>query len=409
MPPSLRAALARKSNTCGEGGTEIWFGVASSSREDLCVGRGRNSTESIQHVKPASLRESRASRTLRVNIFEIDPLQDPRWKSLVESHPSASVFHRAEWLQALKSAYGYKPVALSLCPLHSPLTNAVVFCEIRSPLTGKRIVSLPFSDHCEPLVGSVYEAETLIDSIKSSVSQRNWKYVEMRPMSVAPWQEKIPTITSSFYFHRLDLRRSEEQLIRSFHKDYRNTRRAERESLRYQEGASETHLRQFYKLLVLTRRKQRLPPQPLEWFRSLISNFGKDLKICVALKNDIPIASILTLSHRKTMTYKYGCSDPKFQNLGGTVFLLRRTITQARTDGFEEFDMGRSDIDNSGLIAFKEHWGAARSVLNYRRYPVGFVAPEERKWVRWIVGHVISAAPDASLVKLGNLLYRHIG
>jgi len=343
-----------------------------------------------------------------VNTFEVDPLQDPRWRGFVEGHRSASVFHRAEWLQALKNAYGYKPMAVSLCPPDSPLTNAVVFCEIRSSLTGKRIVSLPFSDHCEPLVENADEAGPLLDNIKSRVKQKNWKYVEIRPLSLSPWQEKISTITSTYCLHRLDLRCSEEQLIRGFHKDYRKVRRAERESLRYQEGASENLLEQFYRLFVLTRRKHHLPPQPLRWFRSLISSFGRDLKIRIALKNDTPIASILTLSHRKTMTYKYGCSDAKFHNLGGTVFLLRKTIIEARAEGFEEFDMGRSDIENQGLIRFKEHWGATRSSLNYLRYPIEFVAPE-RKWALWIVRHLISATPDSSLIKLGSLLYRHIG
>jgi hypothetical protein len=286
-----------------------------------------------------------------------------------------------------------------------------VFCEVKSPLTGKRIVSLPFSDHCEPLVDNADEAEFLITNLKSSMGQTKWRYVEMRPVSAAAWQERIGPITSRFYLHRLDLRRSEEELLRSFHKDcvQRKIRRAERESLRYQEGASETLLGQFYNLLVLTRRRHGLPPQPLVWFRSLMSSFGKNLKIHLALKNDTPIASILTLSHKNTMTYKYGCSDPRYQNMGGTAFLFWKAITKAKEEGIEELDMGRSHIDNTGLIAFKEHWGAARSILNYRRYPAASVSPEERKWAGWITKRLISIIPNAPLIGLGKLLYRHIG
>lgn len=270
---------------------------------------------------------------------------------------------------------------------------------------------MPFSDHCEPLVDHADEAEFLITNLKSSMGQTKWSYVEMRPMSTAQWQESIGPISSRYYLHRLDLRQSEEELFSNFHKDcvQRKIRRAERESLRYQEGTSETLLSQFYNLLILTRRKHGLPPQPLIWFRSLMSSFGKDLTIRVALKNETPIASILTLSHKRTMTYKYGCSDPQFQNLGGTALLFWRAITKARAEGIEELDMGRSDIDNAGLIAFKEHWGAKRSILNYRRYPAASVSPEERKWAGWLAKHLISVVPDAPLIKLGRLLYRHIG
>lgn len=346
-----------------------------------------------------------------MTVFEIDPLQDSRWKELVENNPKASVFHRSEWLQALKCAYGYEPVALSLCPPTSRLTNGVVFCRIRSKLTGKRLVSLPFSDHCEPLVENKDEADCLVTSLKDVVNDGNWKYLEIRPVSSTPWEAVMPVVTSAYYSHSLDLRRSEEQLFRSFHKDsvQRKIRRADRELLRYVEGTSDTHLDQFYKLLVLTRRRHCVPPQPLKWFRNLISSFGTDLKIRVALKNDTPIASILTLSHSRTITYKYGCSDPEFQNLGGTALLFWRTIMEAKAKGFEQFDLGRSDTNNPGLVEFKDRWAAERSILSYRRYPVQSIAPEERKWAGWVIRRLVSSAPDASLITLGNLLYRHIG
>src|SRR5208282_4744071 len=121
-----------------------------------------------------------------MNIFEIDPLCDSRWITFVEHHPAASVFHRAEWLRALKCAYGYEPVAVSSCSPDSPLTNALVFCRIRSFLTGNRFVSLPFSDHCEPLVNCTDDAESLIANMKGKVDQKTWKYFEMRPVCAIP-------------------------------------------------------------------------------------------------------------------------------------------------------------------------------------------------------------------------------
>ena len=84
-------------------------------------------------------------------VFRINPLVDPRWPHLLERHPCASVFHTAEWLGALRATYGYLPMAYTTSPPDAPLTNGWVFCEIDSWLTGRRLVSLPFSDHCEPL------------------------------------------------------------------------------------------------------------------------------------------------------------------------------------------------------------------------------------------------------------------
>ena len=73
------------------------------------------------------------------NIYEIYPLGDQRWTSLVQGHPMSSVFHCTNWLSALQIAHGYDPVVVTTCPPGAPLTNGLVFCRIRSWLTGPEI------------------------------------------------------------------------------------------------------------------------------------------------------------------------------------------------------------------------------------------------------------------------------
>jgi lipid II:glycine glycyltransferase (peptidoglycan interpeptide bridge formation enzyme) len=200
------------------------------------------------------------------------------------------------------------------------------------------------------------------------------------------------------------------QLFRSFHKNciQRKIRRAEREKLHYEDGTSEALLEKFYRLVLMTRRRQNLPPQPISWFRGLIDAFGKNLKIRVASKDGLPVASILTLSHRKSMVYKYGCSNAAFNNLGGTALLFWRTIQEAKDGGFEELEMGRSDLDNSGLVAFKEHWGASGRIVSYWTYPQGQEGLPS-VWKKRLVRRLATTAPDAALEMVGRLLYKHVG
>ncbi len=345
-----------------------------------------------------------------MRVFEIDPLQDPRWRPFIEGHPYSSVFHRPEWLAALKSCYGYVPLALTSSPLGSPLENGIVYCEVRSPLTGNRLVSLPFSDHCEPLASDAEELDVLLAGLRKKVGDGGWKYFELRPVFHKPNGVSDKGVSQSYYFHRLDLHPSAQSLFKEFHKDcvQRKVRRAERESLRSEEGSSEVLLKHFYNLLIMTRRRQSLPPQPLKWFRSLIASLGNKLKIRVAFKGEIPVASILTISDKKTLVYKYGCSDGRFNNLGGTALLFWNAIQDAKANGIEELDMGRSDTDAQGLITFKEHWGAERSTVNYWRYPAQAAASRPQSLIKY-AKKIISIVPDGSLVMVGNLLYRHIG
>src|SRR5438034_5555456 len=93
------------------------------------------------------------------------------------------------------------------------------------------------------------------------------------------------------------------------------------------------------------------------------------MKLRIASKAGQPIASIVTLSFRDVLVYKYGCSDERFHNLGGMHLLLWKAIQEGKSNGAREFDLGRSDRDNPGLITFKDRWGATRSQLTYWRYP----------------------------------------
>lgn len=356
------------------------------------------------------LNEEKSSRESRARIFEIDPLQDPRWKAFIDSRSESSIFHQPAWLQALKSCYGYEPRVFSVTPPGEALTNGIAFCRVRSPLTGRRIVSLPFSDHCDPLVDSREEFQELLQKLIERLNGGQWKYVEIRPIVLAPNSASGFAISNRYFLHRLDLQPSEEMLFRSFHKDsvQRRIRRAEREHLSYEEGSSDALLNQFYKLLVITRRRQGVPPQPLKWFRSLIACMGSNLKIRLARKGDTPIASILTISDGRTMVYKYGCSDPRFNNLGGTPLLFWRAILDAKGADLEVFDLGRSDPDNLGLVTFKEHWAAQRIELTYWRYPAHAAGAGPEHAIK-NVRKFFSVVPDRALVMMGNLLYRHIG
>jgi len=339
----------------------------------------------------------------------LDPLRDPRWLELVKKHPASSVFHSTHWLSALQLTYGYEPVAYTMCRPSSELTSGMVLCKIRSRLTGRRLVSLPFSDHCDPLTENRTEFDDLLALIRQTVTSEKWDYCELRPVRFEPGVSTMFGRSDRHVWHVIDLRQSIDATFGKFHHSVRRKiQRAEREGLLYEEGNSERLLRQFYKLLVTTRKRQHLPPQPLKWFRNLATTFGENLKIRVAFKESLPIASILTLDHKDTVTYKYGCSDARFHPSGGVALVLWNMIQQAQAAGYERLDLGRSDVSNEGLTAFKEHWGGVRSDLYYWRFP-NRPRSHESMAKRMFIGRIVKMAPDRLLTAMGNILYPHVG
>src|SRR5689334_15098324 len=97
-----------------------------------------------------------------MSVRAIDPREDARWPAFLDRHAHASVFHTPAWLEALRRTYGYQPAAFVTAAPGEELTNGLVFCRVKSWLTGRRIISLPFSDYCEPLLESAGDLDALL-------------------------------------------------------------------------------------------------------------------------------------------------------------------------------------------------------------------------------------------------------
>lgn len=337
----------------------------------------------------------------------VDPIADPRWSSLIARDSRATLFHSPGWLMALRQTYDYEPMVLTSSSPSQSLTDGIVFCRIKSWFTGKRLVSLPFSDHCEPLIGAGEDSRDLVNI--DGFDQ--FRYIELRPIQASPTVQRARggfQEADAFWLHRLDLSPSEEKIFHGFHPDCvrRKIRKAERESLEYSEGNTPELLGNFYRLLLRTRQRHHLPPQPKTWFRNLSKFLGESIKIRVASKNGRPIASILTFSYNNKLMYKYGCSDERYHKYGGMQLLLWRAIQDAKGKNYSEFDLGRCALDNDGLRMFKDRWGATRSKLTYWRCrSTGFSADRQLK----IAQQLFRICPASFLQVAGRTLYRHIG
>ncbi|HEV2402224.1 MAG TPA: GNAT family N-acetyltransferase [Candidatus Sulfotelmatobacter sp.] len=347
-------------------------------------------------------------------ISSLNPLQDPRWPKCLQRHPAASVFHTPGWLEALHRTYGYQPIVFTTAEPGRELNNGIVFCRVKDWLRGCRMVSVPFSDHCQPLVDSEENLELLLASMKHNQEQKKWKYIELRPLVLGQTGAEIASSFArgeEFLFHVLDLQPSLDTIFHNFHKSclQRKIRRAEREKLDYEAGRSESLLAKFYHLLLITRRRHQLPPQPMAWFRNLSDCMGDSLTIRLVSKDGQPIASLLTLSFKNSLVYKYGCSDAKYHNCGGMPLLFWKTIQEAKELGVQELDLGRSEVGNEGLIEFKGHLGATGSRLAYLRIERQLSRPVLKDWKVRFLRKAVTHIPDPFLKLAGNLFYRYIG
>ena len=111
-----------------------------------------------------------------------------------------------------------------------------MLCRVKSWLS-RRLVSLPFSDHCEPLVDRPDDLSAMLGFLADELGEGRWRSFELRPRAaLAPSRpcERAP----SYCLHTLDLARPAEQIFDGFHHSstQRAIRRAEREGLATRPG-----------------------------------------------------------------------------------------------------------------------------------------------------------------------------
>lgn len=346
-------------------------------------------------------------------IYTLDPISDPRWQEFLQSDPRASVFHSPGWLEAILRTYDYVPVVFTTTPPDRPLDNGAAFSIVKSWLVRPRLVSLPFSDHVDPLMANDADLSELLRELRRGQQAGLWKRIEFRAPTAVTQDPSWAAFHDgqAYALHRVDLRAGLDKVYSRFHRDsiQRKIHKAERSGIQEDVGRSERHLQLFFALHTTTRRRKGLPPPPYSWFRNILNCLVENAKIRIALKDGLPIAAILTLRFKETAVYKYGCTDNRYHNFGAMPFLLWKAMEQACHSGAQEFDLGRSEIHNSGLIRFKEKFGAARTEFTHKIFPGKHPIASEQDWRMAWAKKVFKLLPERVLIYAGARIYPHIG
>ena len=340
-------------------------------------------------------------------IRTLDPLTDGRWRERVLRDPRATAFHTPEWMDALRRTYGFAPVLYAT--KGDALYGAIPFCLIASWLTGRRLVSLPFSDHCEPLVEDGSQLAAILDDVAFDARLNGWRYVQLRPRTVGGTVGGFERDESN-YFYAIDLQPSLEVIFKGIKRDNReDIRKADRRGLRHVVGRDEALVRAYFRLHAMTRSTQGVPPQPYAWFQNLARCLGEMLEVHLLLQDDVPIAGLVAISFRDQLMVKYTASDPVRDRQGMGKSLLWKTIVRAKERGATTLDWGRCEREHHGLAQFKERFGAVRSDLVYLRNPPAPADRHRPSWAARAAKSVLPRMPVTMLTAAGRVAYRHVG
>ena len=328
-------------------------------------------------------------------------VDDPRWGAFAARMPDATAFHRPAWARTLAGAYRFDAFAVVRMEQEEIVSGAPMMAV--GGRRARRWISLPFTDVCPPL-GDAGGVRALVADLERIRVAESVETVELRGAVGATSDSAVVTGV----LHELELGPDLEEVRSRFHPSQvrRNIERAKREGVEVRlETTREALLETFYRLHLLTRRRQGVPIQPRRFFTRLWEEMiapGGGF-VLVARVNDRAAAAAVFLDGNRTLTYKFGASDPGLLRARPNHAIFSTAIEWACRAGRRTLDMGRTDPENDGLRAFKASWGAEERPLVYTHLGRPPAAVRDRaKLLRPVIRH----SPAVVCRVLGEALYR---
>lgn len=326
---------------------------------------------------------------------------------LLAEHRFGSLFSSPPWIETLALSYGLD-VSASACLQRGRIESAVLFSHVRD-LRGDRVLCLPFSDYCDPLVDAAEDWDELIQPLFALEAP-----VRLRCLrNDLPDRDHRFTCVKHAKWHGVDLARAEDAIWAGLSGSARqNIRRAERSGVVVRERRDLEDVRLFHRMHAhLRKAKYRMLAQPAGFFSALFDRFAPEERLTVLLAeaDGAPVAGVFLLQWGDTLYYKFNASLD--QHLRPNDLLVWHAILMGRRRGLRRLDFGISDVDQPGLIRYKAKFATEEKDVRFLEW-----RPESNRDLRGeqasqVLGHVTGllthpAVPDELTQAAGNELYR---
>lgn len=330
-------------------------------------------------------------------------LLDDDGPAVVAAAADESLFHGEPWRQAVETAFGVEIHRFT--PRCEP--SGFAYYSVVDDLRGKRVISTPFSDFCDPCLGPAGWSE-FADHLRSFDA----------PVTVRPFRNLAATSDESFerryelLWHSIDLEPGFDHLWDGLKSKLRTAiRRAPKEGITFRVSSKLSDLEAFYAMHVeLRRSKYGLLAQPFTFFASLYDSLGDDLAVILAEEDGEPVAAMVYLAWNGVWYYKFSASVAR--NYRPNAALLIEACREGADRGLSLVDMGRSDIDQPGLVSFKQQFATDEVPLTTLHWQPAGHTDAAGENASATLGHLTTLltrpdVPSDVTAQAGELLYRY--
>jgi hypothetical protein len=315
------------------------------------------------------------------------------WHQGLATHRFGSLFSSPPWIEAISRTYGFEIMAA--VPARSSHADAAILFSHIQDLRGSRIVCLPFSDYCDPLVEDADRWIELVEPLLLIEAP-----IRMRCLrNSLPSRDRRFVLCKRAKWHGIDLTRAENDLWAGLAGEARqNIRYACRKGVVVREGRSLEDMRLFHQMhFRLRKSKYRLLAPPFALFENFQKAFSRDdhATVLIAEHGGEPLAGIFLLRWQDVLYYKFSASFNYSHR--PNELLLWRAMLFGRRLGLATLDLGLSDIEQPGLVRYKRKFATEeRDISFFERFPKDVQVPRAEE-ASETLGHVTRLLTDPSV------------
>jgi len=301
------------------------------------------------------------------------------WTQFLKTHPDANLYHTPVWRDTLAEVFGHRPLYL-LAESDGKVSGVLPLYLVRAPLLGSKLISIPYDiGSGGGLAADQASERALVERAIAIARERKVNYLELRYgqprdfLETMGFQKSEPVLISEMSLG------PEEQVWAQVEKDHRKAvQKAAKRGIEVREAVTLADFREFERVQLQVFRDFGTPPYGANYFPALLRNLQSEghVKMLLAYVDGGCVGGLVLFGWGKNMVSKFAACLPHAVPLRAYAALYWRAIQLGIQLGYQRISWGTSSRDQTGLIEFKERWGAVTHPAVLYDLPVNGAIPD---------------------------------
>jgi CelD/BcsL family acetyltransferase involved in cellulose biosynthesis len=296
-------------------------------------------------------------------IVEDLAVSDPAVSAVLATDKRVGVFASPPWFEVLSETYGLG-IRASVLRDGDTIKGLVPYCHVRD-IRGERIVSVPFSDFCDPLADSLDDWRAMVAPLVATGVPSIFRLVH----NTVPLSDARFRVADTHLWMATDIAGTPDDMFEAVSRNARESViRSRKRGVTTRVTTSAADVTTYWKMQIAIRKsKHRLLAQPEAFFQNLRDRFDAEGRFMLVLAEGCGgvVSGSVFLEWGDTLFYKYNASVANA--FGANDLVLWQAISYAAEKGLKLVDFGLSEAEHEGLIRFKRKWTSQERPLHWLR------------------------------------------